>query len=111
MPVSDVLKNFRQGDYGKKDIPEEKESSDGPRMIKLTDEEVKELQGYQKAPGEEQQCLVSGRLGEDGKFSVVSVHSPEGGPGPNEEKEMAEKMMGPMGGPPMMQQQTMPSPS
>lgn len=106
MPVSDVLKNFRQNSYGKDDPePDEKESSGGARMIKLTEDEVKELQGYQKEPGTEQQCLVTGRLGEDGEFSVTSVHSPEGGANPDE-AGMASEVMGKMGMP-----QTMPSPS
>lgn len=102
MPVSDVLKNFRNESYGKKDGGKPKEDSGSPRIIKLTDDEAKELQGYQGEPGGEQTCEVTGRLGDNGEFSVTSVHLPGGGMG--DEKEMAAEVMGKM---PM----TMPSPS
>lgn len=99
MPVSDVLKSFRKGEYGKKEGGDEKLS--GPRSFKLTDEEAKEIgQGY--SGGEEQQCLVTGRLGPDKEFTVSSVHLP-GGEGEG------DGGMPPM--PPMMRSQTMPSPS
>lgn len=106
MPAANLLKSFRQDGYGQNEPEEKEESSGGPRMIKLTDEEAKELQGYQKQPGMEQQCLVSGRLGENGEFTVTSVHSPEGGQKNPDEAGMAQEMMGKMGMP-----QTMPSPS
>jgi hypothetical protein len=110
MAVSDVLKGFRKDDYKGKE-KEEKSDSPGPRMIKLTDDEAKELQGYQKGPGMEQDCLVTGRLGEGGEFTVTSVRSPEGGaPDPDGmASELMNKMRGGM--PPVMQNQTMPSPS
>lgn len=109
MAISDVLENFRKEGYaGKKGKPEE--SSSGPRSFKLTDEEVKELQGYAGGPGEEQQCLVTGRMGENGEFSVISVHSPNG-EAPGNEDDMAREMMEKMGKAPMMRPQTMPSPS
>lgn len=109
MPVSEVLKKFREKGY--EDAPE-KEEPETTRVIKLTDEEAKELQGYQKEPGMEQECLVTGKLEEDGHFHVMSVHAPGGGPGQNEMDEMAGQVAGsPMGGPPMMAMQTQPSPS
>ena len=110
MPVSDVLKSFRKEGYGDKGGNDDKETPQGRRSFKLTDDEVKELQGYSQGPGMEQKCLVTGRLGEDGEFSVTSVHS-SGGEGPGNEDEMAKEMMAKMGNAPVMQSQTMPSPS
>ena len=101
MPVSDVLKNFRATDYGKDpgavDSPDP-ENPEGPRSIKLTDEEAKELEGYGE-PGTEQQCLVTGRLDDNGEFTVISVHAP-GSSAPGDENEMAAQVMGKMGMPP-----------
>lgn len=109
MPVSDVLKGLRSKGYGSEKGPsEEKESSGGPRMIKLTDDEIKELSQYKEGEGQEIHCEVTGRLN-GSEFSVSSVRSSGGGN--NDEQEMAEKMMGPSGGVPLMQMQTMPSPS
>lgn len=102
MPIGDSLKSFRKGGYGagkQDDGGEDKTSSSGPRSFKLTDEEAKELQGYSKGPGMEQECTVTGRLGENGEFTVSSVHAPGNG----ESEEMGQAMAGPQGGPPMMQ--------
>ena len=104
MDISGALKKFRSG-------PEEEseEKSSGPRMIKLTDEEKKSLEGYGQ-PGEEIECTVRGRLGENGEFSVSSVSAP-GGEGDDEGK-MASEVMGKIEGPPpTMRTQTMPYPS
>lgn len=111
MAVSEVLKNFRNKDYGSGSSKSDKNDSGGPRIIKLTDDEMKELQSYQKGPGEEQQCLVTGRLGDSGDFSVTSVHSPNGESTMPDQDQMAQEVMGKMGQPPMMQSQTIPSPS
>lgn len=115
MPISGVLKNFRQSGYGGGDAPADDSgaSSPGPRSIKLTGEELKDLQGYGE-PGQEQECLVTGRVGENGEFTVTSVRSTGGddGPaGPGDENDMASQVMGMMGKAPMVQNQTMPSPS
>jgi len=115
MPVGDVLKNFRATDYGKDPgaAPDpgssDPKAPEGPRSIKLTDEEAKDLQNYGE-PGTEQQCLVTGRLDDKGEFTVISVQG-QGGPGPGDENDMAAQVMGKMGMPPTVQQQTMPSPS
>ena len=104
MPVSDVLKNFRQSGYSK-----EKESDEhaSPRVIKLTDDEIKEVSQYSGGePGGEVKCEVSGRLEKDGHFHVMSVHTSGGGM--DDEKDMAAEVAG---RPPMMQNQTLPSPS
>ena len=105
MDISGALKKFRSG-------PEEEseEESSGPRMIKLTDEEKKSLEGYSDQPGMEIECTVRGRLGENGEFSVSSVSAP-GGEGDDEGK-MASEVMGKIEGPPpTMRTQTMPYPS
>lgn len=107
MPFSDVLQSFRKSGYGP-DKSEKKDESGGPRLIKLTDEEVKDLQSYQNGSGEEQTCEVTGRLGSNGEFSVISVRNPGGGSGMGNEDEMAAAVMGKS---PVMQNQTMPSPS
>lgn len=106
MPVSDVLKNFRGSGYSQE--PEGKEKGgDGPRVIRLTDDEMKEVSQYANAkPGEEVTCEISGRLEKDGHFHVMSVR-PTGG-GMNEEKDMAAEVAGQ---PPMSRMQVAPSPS
>lgn len=107
MPVSDVLKSFRGKGYN----PESSQDAPiaSPRLIKLTDDEMKDLQGYSQGEGAEQECLVTGRLDKDGQFTVISVRS--SGEGPSDEDAMAKQMAGMMSGPPVMQNATMPSPS
>jgi hypothetical protein len=108
MPVSDVLKSFRKEGYGESPKEQGPQGAEGPRSFKLTDDEVKELQGYQKGPGMEQECVVTGRLGENGEFTVTSVHSPGGGM--NDENDMASQVMDKMGQAPTVRPQTIPSP-
>lgn len=91
MPIGDALKNFRQSGYGGK--KEDSKESAGGRSFKLSDDEVKGVGEYQ--PGEQVQCVVTGRLGPDNMLMVTSVEPAGGGP----EKEMAAEMMGK---PPMM---------
>ena len=110
MDVSGALKSFRDGGYGGKDQASEPKESAGPRTITLTDDEAKELSGYSQAEGSEQECLVTGRL-VGSEFTVTSVKSSGGG-----QDDMAKEVMDRMGGGgaspvPMMQNQTMPSPS
>lgn len=105
MPASDVLKNFRKDGYG--DSKGEEKSSSGPRSFKLTEDEAKELQGGE---GMEQHCLVTGRLGAGGEFTVTSVHSSDGSTMPDQDR-MAEEAMAKSQQPPTMRPQTMPSPS
>lgn len=114
MPVSDVLKGFRDKGYGAKEGDDEKESDAGPRMIKLTDDEAKSLSEYSKDPGMEIECKVMGRLN-GSELSVSSVSAP-GGMGDPENTMPDQNMMGRamssgQGGTPLMQSQTMPSPS
>lgn len=112
MPVSDVLKGFRSSGYEKKeDAPQEKEKeSSGVRTLKLTDDEAKEIAGYQQGPGQELTCEITGKLEDDGHFHVMSVHLPGGSQG--DMNEMAKSVAGSsLGGTPMMNMQTQPSPS
>jgi hypothetical protein len=105
MSYGDALKNVRNKDYG----DDEKEKEEGPssvRIIKLTDDEMKELQQYQGGPGQEQTCEVTGKLEEDGHFHVMSVHLPGGGGMTDED---AAKVAGVE--PRMVNMQTQPSPS
>lgn len=109
MPISDVLKNLRSSGYTKtQDDKTSKDVPESPRIIRLMDDEVKALEPTQKGPGEEIVCEVSGKLEKDGHFHVMSVRAPGGG-GMDDEKGMAAEVAGQA--PPMMQQQTMPSPS
>lgn len=109
MSATDILKKFRGNDSP------EKPSMDGgdkqpsmTRMFKLTDEEKKMADSYQQEPGGDVKLEVTGRLGHDGQFTVMSVSWPgmdsmkdEGGISP-------EEVMGKM---PMMRASTQPSPS
>lgn len=107
MPISDTLDQFRKGGYGEKQ--DKKSESSGPRMFKLTDDEAKAVQEYSKGEGMETECTVTGRLGENGEFTVTSVRTP-GGDGADQD-QMASEVMAKMGQAPMMRPQTMPSPS
>jgi hypothetical protein len=109
MPIGDALQSLRKSGYGAK--PSEPESdgegksegSAAPRLIKLTPEEMRYVAS--QGGGGEVTCEVKGRLEKDGSLRVLSVSAPGGG----EEKDMAAQMMGGM--PPMMQPQTVASPS
>ncbi len=95
MPISDVLKNLRSHGYTKTgDDKTSKDAPESPRIIRLMDDEVKALEPYQKGPGEEITCEVSGKLEKDGHFHVMSVRAPGGGGGMDDEKEMAAAVAG-----------------
>jgi hypothetical protein len=102
---SGALKKFRDGGYpeSKDEKPDDQEQ--GVRVIKLTDDEAKELQSYKEGDGMEQTCEVTGKL-EGNTLRVMSVRR-SGGMEPNMDADAAEAM----GKPPMMQSQTLPSPS
>jgi hypothetical protein len=103
MAIGDVLKNFRQSGYGEKDSTDEESGEpSSSRILKLTDDEIKTI--GETEPGTEVTCEVSGKL-EDGSLRVMSVRGSGGGM----EKDMASKVAGQV--PPMMQAQTLPSPS
>lgn len=102
MAISKVLQNFRGGD--KKETSPDEGAAEGPRIFKLTDDEAKSLAG----DGAEKEYIVTGRVGGDGDFTVVSVRSSEE---PDDEENMASQVMGMLGRAPVMQSQTMPSPS
>ena|SRR5258708_1567597 len=109
MPAVDALKKFRTQGYGSTDAPTDpKESSAGPRVIKLTDEEVKGLAQYGQS-GEEVTCEIHGRVN-GSELAVTSVSAPGGGGGQVDANADAEAVMAKMRGP-MTQMQTMPSPS
>lgn len=111
---SGALKKFRDSGYPNDASgasgPDAQSASTGVRTIKLTDEEVKELSAYSTGPGEEQVCEVSGKL--DGNvLRVISVGSPDSGADPMDVNADAEKVMSGFRPGPMMQSQTIPSPS
>lgn len=109
---SGALKKFRDSGYPKEpDKPEEDEKSSGVRTIKLSDEEAKELTPYQEkfGPGEEMVIEATGKL-EGDVFRVMSVKYAEGKGGGMNMNADAESVMNQMR-PPMMQNQTIPSPS
>lgn len=112
---SGALKKFRDSGYPDKapalsgDNAAKGAAPESVRTIKLTDEEAQELQSYQAAPGEEQTCQVTGKL-EGTTLRVTSVT----GSGPMEPNMNAdaEEAMSQYNSPgPMVQSQTVPSPS
>lgn len=108
---SGALKKFRDSGYSK-DTSDDAASGSEPdsvRNLKLTDDEAKELQSYQKVPGEEQTCQVTGKL-EGNTLRVMSVTG-AGMMGPDMDAD-AEEAMSKYNSPgPMVQSQTVPSPS
>ena len=70
MAVSDVLKKFRSMPKPDEedDYPEE---SSSPRVIQLTNDEVKACGGYK--PGADVELKVSGRIEDDNHFHIMSV--------------------------------------
>lgn len=88
---SGTLKKFRESGYPKEsDKPSEPQEQSGVRSIKLSDEEAKELASYSQDPGQEAQCLVTGKI-EGNTLRVMSVKSAGGG-GPDVHAD-AEEMM------------------
>jgi hypothetical protein len=85
MPASDYLKEARDDGYPatkspqKADDDDPDESPTTSRIIKLSDEEMKQFQN--SSPGQELECTVRGNLEEDGHFHVMSVSAPQGGYG------------------------------
>lgn len=108
---SGALKKFRDSGYPKDDgDDDEKPESLGVRTIKLTDEEAKELSQYGQ-PGEEVECTVMGKV-EGNTLRVMSVRSPSAeGDGNPDVNADAEAVMSRFRPGPMMQSQTIPSPS
>lgn len=106
---SGALKKFRDEGYPKVkgDEPPQTAGPEPVRTIKLTDDEVKALAGDGLEPGAELTCQITGKL-EGSTFRVMSVES-TGIEGPNMDADAAEAM-GKMP-PPMVQSQTVPSPS
>jgi len=103
MPVSEVLQGLRKGGYGEKpSSPEKGKDGGGPRLIKLTDDEAKSL--GQGQPGGEVTAQVTGRL-EGSSLTVMSVQGSSTMP---DQEGMAAQVAGQA---PVMQNQTMPSPS
>lgn len=111
---SEALKKFRESGYPKDKGDGGEESSSGVRTIKLTDDEKKSLEPYQQkfGLGEEMVLEVTGRL-EDHGFRISSVKYAEGGEseGSMDVNADAEEMMSKYRQGPMMQTQTIPSPS
>lgn len=113
MAIADVLKGMRSSGYSKKmEMPEKEEKDDsesdsGPRTIMLSDDEIKSL-GQSAKPGEDVEIKISGKLENDGHFHIMSVEPASTMPD-DDMKEMAAKVAGMQA--PMVQNQTMPSPS
>jgi hypothetical protein len=114
---SGALKKFRDSGYPKPKAGDEGDQGDAPsadataapsvRVIKLTDDEAKELQSYQDSPGAEQVCQVTGKL--DGTtFRVMSVSALDAEMEPDMDVSPDEAGLGDAQ---MVQSQTMPSPS
>lgn len=109
---SGALKKFREDGYPK-DKGEGAPESSGVRTLKLTDDESKELAPYQEkfGPGEEMVIEATGKL-EGNTFRVVSVRYAQGGEdGSMDANADAEEVMAKFRPGPMMQSQTIPSPS
>lgn len=115
---SGALKKFRDEGYPKDkgtDLTGDNAASgaepDSVRTLKLTDDEAKELQSYAGAPGEEQTCQITGKL-EGNTLRVMSVTGSGMMGEPNVNAD-AEEMMNQFRGSqaPMVQSQTVPSPS
>lgn len=110
---SGALKKFREDGYPK-DKGDEKPESSGVRTLKLTDEEAKSLEPYQEkfGPGQEMVIEATGKL-EGTTFRVMSIQYAEGkgGEGQMDMNADAEEMMSKFRQGPMMQSQTVPSPS
>lgn len=111
---SGALKKFRDEGYPKERSsgPDEKSETPGVRVLKLTDDEAKELASYSEGDGIEQTCEVTGKL-EGNTLRVMSVRSPGAdAEGPDLDADAEEAMMkSGMGAPPIVQSQTLPSPS
>lgn len=112
MPVSDALKQYRDSGYGgKKEDSGEGQKEKTSRVINLTDDEVKSLQPYaEKFQGDDIVAEVTGRL-EGSHFHVMSVKYAEGGSGEPDVNADAEQVMAKYRMGPMVQSQTVPSPS
>ena len=91
MALDNVLKNMRSSNYSsspKEGMGESSPKSMGPRMFKLTPDEMK---GLNIQPGMTMDVIVTGRIDDKGMFSVVNVSSNGDNP---EDKEMSSEMMG-----------------
>jgi hypothetical protein len=95
MAFTDALKSMRGKDYsdGKNKGMDSGEPNKTPRIIKLSDEEMK---GFENSkPGEDLACEVHGSLEEDGHFHVMTVGPMNGSYGEDENKmagEVAQKV-------------------
>lgn len=96
MAIADTLKKFRGAPADMKDAPDAESQDAGPRMIKLSDEEMKSM-GEAQA-GQEVTAQVSGHLNDQGDFTIMSV---EGLGGASAGTPTPQDVMG--GAPPMAQ--------
>lgn len=110
---SGTLKKFRESGYpkdaGQADENPSDPASSGIRTIKLTDDEAKEL-GQSGQPGDEVECTVSGKI-EGNTLRVMSVSSPGADDQNPDANADAEAVMSKFRQGPMVQSQTIPSPS
>ena len=86
MPVTEELKNLRSKGYSSNDKSVKEVPSESPRIIKLSEEELKQFEGVN--PGEEVYCKV-GATYSDGKMTVMS-NEPEDKE--NEEDDMVQEV-------------------
>lgn len=88
MAIADTLKKFRQSSTPSdmQDAPDAESQDAGPRMIKLSDEEMKSM--GQAQAGQEVTAQVSGHVNDQGDFTIMSVEglggSSAGTPTPQE---------------------------
>ena len=103
-----TLKKFRESGYPEDE--EEKPESSGVRNIKLTDDEAKDLQPYQKV-GKEIVIEATGEL-EGTTFRITGgVKYASGAGGEQDVNADAEEVMSKFRPSPMTQSKTIPSPS
>ena len=99
MPASDMLKEARSRDY-MDEKPEEGNDPDEEnrtsRIVALTDEEQKSLEGYQIKPGEQIVLETTGNLEPDGHFHVMTVRYASGSKGGGEDMASMAKEMASM---------------
>lgn len=109
---SGALKKFRENGYSKDESPKEDDAKESSgRTIKLTDDERQELSPYaEKFGGDEIVIEVTGRL-EDHGFRISSLKYAQGGKEEGPSDADAAELMAKMRGGPVMQSQTIPSPS
>lgn len=74
------LKRGRKSDSEERGENPPKESASSDRQVRLTDEERKSI-GDSYGPGQQVECDVTARMGQDGMLDVIEVKPKGGNPG------------------------------